>query len=139
NEDMVKNSAAIGHAADFGDLSENAEFTAALEQRDFLSRRANEIGEELKKAAVIPMDMIDNSRVNIGTSARVRDLATGEELRYTFLGPWDVDLDNNVYSYKAPFSLAFLGKKIGDRVEARGEHGDRILEIVGVDLAELPE
>ncbi|MFG0318582.1 MAG: GreA/GreB family elongation factor [Planctomycetota bacterium JB042] len=139
NEDMVKNSAAIGQAADFGDLSENAEFTAALEQRDFLSRRANEIGEELKKAAVVPIDMIDVKSVNVGTAVRVKDVDTGEALTYTFLGPWDVDLDNNVYSYKAPFSLAFLGHVVGDRIVAKGEHGDRTLEITAIELAELPE
>jgi hypothetical protein len=68
NVEMVKNSEAIGHAAaGFGDLSENAEFTAALEQRDFLSRRANEISAELNKAKVIPREEIDLVRVNVGT------------------------------------------------------------------------
>lgn len=140
NTDMVKNSEAIGHAADFGDLSENAEFTAALEQRDFLSRRANEIGEDLKMATLIPMDMIDNKVVNIGTTVFVKDTATGKEESFTFLGPWDVDLDNNIYSYKAPFSQTFLGHVVGDKIETKGgESGDRTLEIMRIELADVPE
>lgn len=136
NVEMVKNSAAIGHAAGFGDLSENAEFTAALEQRDFLSRRANEIGQELRKAVLIPED-VSTETVNVGMQITVRDTASGHTETLTFLGPWDVDLDNGVYSYLAPFSKAFMGKKVGEVVAPEG--GDpRQLEIVKIDRAELP-
>lgn len=138
NVDMVKNSAAIGHAADFGDLSENAEFTAALEQRDFLSRRANEIGQELRKAVLIPED-ISVETVNVGMKIKVRDKATGAEESLTFLGPWDVDLDNGVYSYLAPFSQTFMGKKIGDVVTPKGgDEASRDLEILSIERVPMP-
>jgi len=138
NVDMVNNSAAIGHAADFGDLSENAEFTAALEQRDFLSRRANEIGQELRRAALIPED-ISNDVVNVGTRITVKDKASKAEEVLTFLGPWDVDLDNGIYSYLAPFSQAFMGKKLGDVATAEGgDEAARDLEITKIEIAELP-
>ena len=38
---------AIGRAREFGDLSENAEYTSALEERDRLTQRATRIKEEL--------------------------------------------------------------------------------------------
>ena len=139
NVDMVKNSAAIGHAADFGDLSENAEFTAALEQRDFLSRRANEIGEEIKQARLIPIESVTTEMVNVGTRVQVRDVESGVEESITFLGAWDADLDNGVYSYKAPFSQNFLGHKVGDVVESTHGESVRSLEILSIELAEIPD
>ena len=136
NVEMVKNSEAIGHAADFGDLSENAEFTAALEQRDFLSRRANEIGAELRKAAIIPDD-IDDSTVNVGTKVTVVDQANDDEEVLVFLGPWDVDLDAGIYSYLAPFSRAFMGSKVGDTVTTQTDEGSRELRITAIERAEM--
>jgi len=139
NVEMVKNSAAIGHAADFGDLSENAEFTAALEQRDFLSRRANEIGEEIKQARLIPIELITNEMVNVGTRVHVKDVETGALESITFLGAWDADLDAGIYSYKAPFSQNFLGHKVGDVIESTHGEDTRRLEILAIELAEIPE
>jgi transcription elongation factor GreA len=133
NIDMVHNSAAIGEAAGFGDLSENAEFTAALEKRDFLAARANDIGDELKKAALIPDD-ISTAMVNVGTSIRVKNLATGEEESITFLGPWDANLDRRIYSYLAPFARNFLGKKVGEIAE----DGDKRYEILEIKKADFP-
>jgi transcription elongation factor GreA len=132
NVDMVANSTAIGEAAAFGDLSENAEFTSALEKRDFLAARANEIGDELKKARQIPHDL-PTDRVNVGTRVTIRDVESGKEEVLTFLGPWDGNLDQRIYSYKAPFALAFLGKKVGEFTE----DGDRRVEIVAIEKADI--
>lgn len=133
NVDMVNNSAAIGEAAGFGDLSENAEFTAALEKRDFLAARANDIGDELKKAILIPED-VPLDRVNVGQRIRVKNISNGNEEDITFLGPWDANLDQRIYSYQAPFARNFLGKKIGDIVE----DGSHKVEIVKIDRANFP-
>jgi transcription elongation factor GreA len=133
NIDMVNNSAAIGEAAGFGDLSENAEFTAALEKRDFLAARANDIGEELKKALLIPDD-IKTTTVNVGCTIRVKNVANGELETITFLGPWDANLEQRIYSYLAPFARNFLGKKVGDIAE----DGDKRYEILAIDRAQIP-
>ncbi|MBI4878337.1 MAG: GreA/GreB family elongation factor [Planctomycetes bacterium] len=139
NVDMLKNSEAIGHAAGFGDLSENAEFTAALEQRDFLSQRANEIGDDIRRARAIPFESIGTDRVNVGTTIRVREVGSAAEQSYTFLGPWDADLERGVYSYLAPIARAFLGRSVGEVVEASGEHGVQRLEILSIERAAPPD
>lgn len=139
NVEMVKNSEAIGRAADFGDLSENAEFTSALEQRDFLSRRANEIGDEIKQAEIIPIDSITTDFVNVGTSVVVRSQETGEEETLTFLGPWDADPDNKIFSYKAPYAMSFLGSKVGEVIELEEGETTQKFEIVKISLADVPQ
>ena len=114
----------IGEAASHGDLSENAEWTAALEKRDQLASRATTMESELKLAKIIDLDMADSDYVNIGTRVTAREFATGEEQTYTFLGPWDADSDQGILNYKAPLALAFMGSKVGDTVEF-GEDAER--------------
>ncbi|MDK1032399.1 MAG: GreA/GreB family elongation factor, partial [Planctomycetia bacterium] len=130
--EVPKNSREIGVAAARGDLSENAEFTAALEERDRLVGRAARMEAELAKARIIPASMAESSTVTVGSAVQVNDLATGELDTFVFLGPWDADPQEKIYSYRAPLSLAFMGKKVGDIAVFHTDEGERKWKIVEI-------
>ena len=135
NVKLLENSRAIGEAASRGDLSENAEWTAAVEEQKHLAERAARMDAELAKARVLTPEMCAGDCVTVGVRVRARNLTTGGEDTLTFLGPWDLDIEGNVLSYKAPLSLAFMGRAIGDRVAAgEGEHRQEF-EIVAFESA----
>jgi transcription elongation GreA/GreB family factor len=113
----------IGEAASHGDLSENSEYTAALEKRDQLASNATRLENELSAARVINHEMAASDFVNIGTRVVTVAQDSGEEEVYTFLGPWDTDVENRVLNYQAPLAMAFMGAKVGDTVTF-GEEGD---------------
>jgi transcription elongation GreA/GreB family factor len=114
----------IGEAASFGDLSENSEFTAALEKRDQLASRATTMERELKMARAIGPDLSLSPHANIGTRVTARNVVTGEDDVFTFLGPWDGDAERKILFYRAPLALAFMGRKVGETV-TYGEGLDR--------------
>ncbi len=125
----------IGEAASFGDLSENAEFTAALEKRDQLASRATGMENDLKKATVINYEMSGSDFVNIGTRVNTRNENSGEEEVFTFFGPWDTDVEKKILNYQAPLSMAFMGSRVGDRVQF-GEGEDlRAWEVLAIESA----
>ncbi|MFC1672113.1 GreA/GreB family elongation factor [Planctomycetota bacterium] len=132
NVDLVEIGKEIGTAAELGDLSENAEFTAALEQRDRLSKRASMMEEELANTRILTADMVQSDKVTVGSGVRAKDTGTGKTETYIFLGPWDIDPEKGVYSYRAPIGLAFMGKMKGDTVEFEAESGPRQWEILEV-------
>jgi transcription elongation GreA/GreB family factor len=134
-EDIPAVAKQIGEAAAFGDLSENAEFTAALEKRDQLTSRATRMEEELQRARVIEPEMAASAFVNIGTRVRARALDSGEEETYTFLGPWDTDVEARILNYAAPLALAFMGKKPGQEVVYGEEGQERRWEVLAVEPA----
>ena len=106
----------IGEAASFGDLSENAEYTAALEKRDQLASRAKRMENELQMAKVINHEMAGGDFVNAGTRVTVREAGADADEVYTFLGPWDTDVENKVLNYQAPLAMSFMGARVGDTV-----------------------
>ncbi len=125
----------IGEAASHGDLSENAEYTAALEKRDQLASRATGMENELSVAKVINYEMAGGDFVNIGTRVVARSAETGEEEVFTFFGPFDTDVEKRILNYQAPLAMAFMGARIGDRV-AFGEDGDkRAWEVLSIESA----
>jgi len=132
---LPQNSAAIGAAAALGDVSDNAEFQSALEERGRLTERANAMQADLVKAKPIPRIMALSETANIGTTVRARRLSTGREETLTFLGPWDAQAEKGIYYYKAPLALAFLGKAVGETVTLRMESGEERWEILEVKPA----
>ena len=135
HEELPQVAKQIGEAASFGDLSENAEFTAALEKRDQLASRATALESDLARATVITDEMAGGNFVNVGTRVRVRIADTGEEAVYTFLGPWDTDTDQLVLNYQAPVAMAFMGAKVGDRVVFGEGPDQKAWEILGIEPA----
>jgi transcription elongation factor GreA len=113
NERLPEIAREIGVAASFGDLSENAEYTAALEARERMTERANSLHAELKMAVEIPRELAESETVNVGSAVRARNRDGWAEARFVFLGPWDGDMEQGIYYYRAPFALAFMGRKAG--------------------------
>ena len=111
---LPKNFQDIGRAAAFGDLSENAEYTSALEERDRLTKQAAKMKAELDRAKVIAPSMVDKDVVSLGSRIRVRNTSTGEEHDYSILGPWDGTPEDGVLSYLSPLGRLFLGKRVGE-------------------------
>ena len=125
----------IGEAAAHGDLSENAEYTAALEKRDQLASRATGMKNELTVAKVINHEMAGSDFVNIGTRVTTRSVDTGEEEVYTFFGPWDTDVANRILNYQAPLAMSFMGSRVGDMVVFGEDDEKRTWEILSIEPA----
>lgn len=122
----------IGRAASFGDLSENAEYSAALESRDFLTKKATEIRAELNRARLITRSMLKEGEVTLGSKVTFLNIQTGKNQVYRILGPWDGNPDDGVISYRSPIGRMFLGLKINDEVNVQlpsGKENYRILSI----------
>jgi transcription elongation GreA/GreB family factor len=123
----------IGQAAQFGDISENAEYSAAVEERGRLAARAGRMQEEIAEARPITREMATSDRVSVGSRVRVRNLITGEEQTFTFLGPWDADPDRGIMAYNAPLGEAFMGKKVGDEVAYLAGTEERRWAVLGTE------
>ncbi|MFN0058817.1 MAG: GreA/GreB family elongation factor [Planctomycetota bacterium] len=104
----------IGEAREFGDLSENAEYTSAIEERENLNRRALEIQNELAKARRLDPTQSSADRASLGSRVKLLNLESGEILEYLLLGPWDGAAGDNVLSYLSPMGRSLLDKRQGE-------------------------
>lgn len=126
------NSKSIGAAASQGDLSENAEWEAAMEEQRTLTARAAEWETELAKVKLIEQCEVPDGCAAPGTRVELVDLANGEPRTVRILGPWDGVLGDDVVSYRAPVAAALLGRAAGDEVTIElpsGVQHVRILDI----------
>ncbi|HVY62844.1 MAG TPA: GreA/GreB family elongation factor, partial [Planctomycetota bacterium] len=136
NVKIPANAKAIGAAAALGDLSENAEFTAALEERNQLVARADRMKKDLERAKVLEEAPHEEGVIGPGMKVELKNAANGKGETYTILGPWDVDLEHAVISYTAPLAKGLLGRKVGEKVEVTLPGGQKTqYEVTGVKPA----
>jgi transcription elongation GreA/GreB family factor len=64
-----------------------------------------------------------------------RQVETGAEEIYTFLGPWDTDVENRVLNYQAPLAQAFMGARVGETVTYGEDGSKRSWEILEIEAA----
>src|SRR5512142_1502756 len=65
-----------------GDLSENAEYTAAKERQAFIHAKIKEIENNLALADVIDLQGRAADRVIFGTTVVIEDVRDGQEVKY---------------------------------------------------------
>ncbi len=122
----------VGRAAAFGDLSENAEYTSALEERDNLTKRATKMKSELDHARIITAEMVRKESSGLGSKLRLKSLGTGQEVVYSILGPWDGGPEDGVLNYLSPLGRQLYGKKEGDEIEAQLPGGTEVFKFLKI-------
>lgn len=123
---------AIAEARAHGDLSENAEYSAAKEKQSFIEGRINEIGDKLSRAHVIDTSNLSSDRVVFGATVSLTDIDSGEEVKYRIVGVDEADLKAGKISISSPVARALIGHPVGDSVKVKVPSGEKEYEILDV-------
>ncbi|MFT5200007.1 MAG: transcription elongation factor GreA [Planctomycetota bacterium] len=136
---IPENEAAIGKAASFGDLSENSEWEAAIEEQRNLTSRAKIMEAELRNTDLIENAPIPENTVAPGTRVSYKELKNGETHEVLLLGPWDLEKvhECSVVSYRAPLAQGMLGRHIGEACTLALPGGDLEVEVLAISVEEF--
>ncbi|HWH71364.1 MAG TPA: nucleoside diphosphate kinase regulator [Candidatus Sulfotelmatobacter sp.] len=73
--------------------------------------------QELERARVVAPEEVPPDVVTMNSKARVRDVATDEEMTYTLVFPEQANIEQGKISVVAPIGTAMLGQRVGDEFE----------------------
>jgi transcription elongation factor GreA len=124
---------AIAEAREHGDLSENAEYTAARERQSFIEGRVLELEDKISRAEVIDPSRLSGSVIKFGATVTLADEDTDEEVTYQIVGQDESDIKAGFLSVTAPLARALIGKTDGDTVEVTTPAGSKSYEVVKVE------
>lgn len=105
----------IKTAREFGDLSENMEYSAARQDQERNESRITEIEHILANVQIITAPKTD-SKVVLGSTVKLKS-AAGKEKQFQVVGTVEADPLNGKISDESPIGQALLGKKEGEEVE----------------------
>lgn len=129
----------IEEARSHGDLSENAEYSAAKERQSYLHGRLQEVENNLALANVIDLKNVTGEKAVFGASVAIEDVKTAKEITYQLVGPLESDIADNKISVTSPIGRALIGKSIGDPVRVQTPGGVREFEIIDIFVEDRQE
>ncbi len=123
---------AIAEAREKGDLKENAEYEAAKEAQGLHEARISEIESIIASAKVVDDRMLDDSRVHILSTVRLKNLQTGKEVKYTLVSAAEADFKAGKINVDSPVGAGLLGKEVGEVAEIKVPAGVMRLEVLEI-------
>ena len=115
--------AAIAEARSHGDLSENAEYSAAKEKQ---------LEAVISRAQVIDPSQNTGNVIRFGATVVVVDEDTDAEKSYQIVGDYEANIEKNKISLSSPLAKALIGKEVGDVAEYVAPGGRKSFEILEV-------
>ena len=125
NVSIPENVRDIEVARAHGDISENAEYSAAKERQSFLYGRKQELENQLALSNVINIKGLTTDKVVFGCHVSLEDTDSGEKIKYQLLGPYESDINKNKISVTSPIGKALIGKCIGSEISVQTPGGTR--------------
>ncbi len=118
----------IADARDYGDLSENSEYSAARDEQGQVEGRIAEIEEILQNASLIKAK--SNTKVDIGTTVELQ--VGSKKVSYTVVGSVEADPLEGRISNESPIGRALMGKKVGEDVAIKTPSGSVEYKVVSL-------
>jgi len=122
----------IAEARDKGDLSENAEYSAAKDAQGLLEIKISKLNDLISKSRIIDESLIDDSSVQILNKIKIKNTKTGQVMEYMLVSESESDLKSRKISVGTPIAKGLLGKKVGDHVVIQVPSGKMEFEIIDI-------
>jgi len=123
----------IAEARDKGDLSENAEYDAAKNAQGLLELKIAKLQQVVANAREIDESKLDNSKVLILSTVKIKNLKNGAMMTYTLVPENEADIKTGKLSVNSPIAQGLLGKAVGEQVEITIPAGKITFEIIEIN------
>lgn len=104
----------IKAAREFGDLSENAEYTSARQEQERVESRLHEVEHILQNVEIITKS---NGKKHVQLGSVVKLKSNGKTKQFQVVGTVEADPLKAKISDESPIGQALIGKKVGDAVQ----------------------
>ncbi len=123
----------IEEARAHGDLSENAEYSAAKEKQSLIAGQIASLEDKISRAEVIDPAKQSGTKIVFGATVKIYDADAEAEVVYQIVGDDESDIKERRIGVSSPIARALIGKNIGDEVKVTTPKGTRDFEVVSVD------
>jgi transcription elongation factor GreA len=117
-------------AKDYGDLSENSEYTEAREDQAKIEARILELEDLMKNAVTLRADDCGDA-VHVGCTVVVKK--NGATKNFCIVGTYEAKPEEGKISDESPLGKAFMKKKVGEKVIVTTPAGPITYEILKIE------
>ena len=122
----------IAAAASQGDLSENAEYEAALAKRDMFQGKLVALERRIAEVATLDASRLPLDRAAYGSRVTLLDLDSNSEVTYRLVLPEELGSDPSLLSISSPVGSALVGLEEGEEVCIKIPAGSKRFEVLAI-------
>ncbi|GIV29732.1 MAG: hypothetical protein KatS3mg028_0798 [Bacteroidia bacterium] len=100
-------------------MSENAEYTAALEAQAHLEARIGELEQMLQNARVVDQSQVSTDKVSLFTMVKLKNHTTKSVVEYRIVTESEANISQGKISVTSPIGKCLIGKCVGEVVEVK--------------------
>lgn len=130
--DRPEKIAILAEARAHGDLSENAEYSAAKRDLRHLESQLRFFNKQLQYAKVV--DPSQDDKVELGKWVTVKFMDDDDQVSYQLVGTQEADLDAGKITRVSPLGKALLGHHPGDTVTIKAPNASYQVTLLAVSL-----
>lgn len=123
----------LADARDMGDLSENAEYTAARDELSMLDSRIEELEDLLKNATLIDEKSNGKKSRTVTLGSKVVVMTEGKKETFVIVGEWESNPMDKKISNESPLGKELLGKAEGDKFEVIAPIGKMTYKVISIN------
>jgi transcription elongation factor GreA len=124
----------IADARDKGDLSENAEYSAAKEEQGMLEMKISKLEDVIARSRLIDESRLDITSVRILHKVKIRNKASNAIMEYQLVPESEANFKIGKIAVNSPIAQGLIGKKVGDIVDIKVPSGTIPFEIISISV-----
>jgi transcription elongation factor GreA len=124
----------IAEARDKGDLSENAEYSAAKEAQGMLEMKISKMEDIVARSRIIDETKIDTFSVRILNKVKIMNRSNNSVMEYQLVPESEANFKIGKIAVSSPIAQGLIGKKVGDVVQIKVPSGVIPFEIIAISI-----
>ena len=121
----------IDKARQQGDLSENAAYKAALENKEFNETKIKELEVMIQNSQVVAK--VNKGKVGLGSKISLLNQVLQKKVTYQLVDEQEADSSQSKISINSPLGALLIGKRVGQIVKLASPAGIMAYEILAIN------
>jgi transcription elongation factor GreA len=122
----------IADARDKGDLTENAEYSAAKEAQGMLEMKISRLEDIIARSRLIDESKIDSSTVRLLNRVKIKNKSNNNVMEYQIVPESEANFKLGKIAINSPIAMGLIGKKVGETVQIKVPSGVITFEIISI-------
>jgi transcription elongation factor GreA len=124
----------IADARDKGDLSENAEYSAAKEAQGMLELRISKLEDIVARSRILDESKIETSSVRLLNRVKILNKSNNSIMEYLIVPESEANFKAGKIAVSSPIAQGLIGKRVGDIVQIKVPSGTIPFEIISISI-----
>jgi transcription elongation factor GreA len=124
----------LADARDKGDLTENAEYSAAKEVQSMVETKIAKLEDVIARSRIIDETKIDTSSVRILNKVKIRNKINNIVMEYQLVPESEANFKLGKIAVSSPIAQGLIGKKVGETVHIKVPSGIIPFEIISISI-----